>query len=727
MTEAGLIIGTAAYMSPEQARGRPVDKRADIWAYGAVLYEMLTGRRAFGGADTTETLTAVLRDTPDWTALPASTPASVRRLLDRCLERDPKRRLRDIGDALHDIDDAASGRSEPAGARAPARPRWWAAAAWAAAGAIVTGLAAFAMLDRANEMSPGVSRVSLTPPSDAPPRIDAAGPDLTITPDGRRIIYEARRRDPEGARVAAGQLVVRGLDAFEPAPIANLGLNPRQPFTSPDGAWIGFETTVGARVAPVLAKAPAGGGSMVVLCDLGPLGPLRGARWGADGITFATSQRATGLFHVEAAGGAPRSLTTPNLSQGERDHVWPDVLPEGRGTLFAIARENRAFDIAVLPAGAAAWRVVIRGGSSPRYLPTGHVAYVADGVLYGVGFDLQSLSVTTDPVALVDGVLTKPSGAADVAIAPNGTLAYVPGRDLQSPHRLVWLAMDGTTTPLPLDARNFRRARLSPDGQRVAVSLEERGATSIWVHDTSRDTFTRVTPRDTSAADPVWSPDGRRLAYWSETDKAILMMAADGSGAPVRLARAESGTYYPTAWSPDGVTLAFVRELPTLDLRGVSTSPPHEVRPLATGAGAQVEAAFSPNGRWIAHVAFDGNVPEIVIGPAGSTDRRWPVASRGRHPAWSTDRELLFHEGAAIHRIAIDPATGLPIGRPAKVLDLPPAVAAIRPIEPSRDGRRFLVLERVEGEDRAPEIRLVLNWLDDVRAKTAGANRRPPQ
>ena len=726
-TEAGLILGTAAYMSPEQARGKSVDKRADIWAFGCVLYEMLSGKRAFGGDDVTEILTSVMRDQPDWSALPATTPARVRRLLARCLERDPRRRLRDIGDALHDLEDASPGEGEHAEAPGAPRAAWTPRLRWLAFGAVVAAAAVAAVLWPRAPVAPPISRLALLPPNDAPLRIDGSAPDLAVTPDGRRIIYSSPRLDPEGRRVGAGQFMLRDLDSFALTPINNVGYRPRGPFVSPDGAWLGFETAAGANVAPVLVKAPLNGGAdMFVLCDLGPLGMLAGASWSPDGhITFATTQRRTGLFQISDSGGTPTPVTTPDLAAGERDHVWPDVLPGGRGVLFTIARENGGFDIAVLPREATTWRTIISGGSAARYLDTGHIAYASDGVLHGVGFDLASLEVTTEPVILAGGVLTKRSGAADVATASSGTLAYVTGTEQRRLSRPIWLGRDGKTAPLALQPGEYRDARLSPDGTRIATTLIERTGSSVWIYDVARDSFTRVTPRDQSVQDPIWSPDGARLAVWSITDRSIQIIVADGSRPPLVLTRTDAGTLYPSAWSPDGRTLAFIRELPGLGLDGVSTTPPHDVRSLASGSGAHVEASYSSDGRWIAHISASGAAnPEVVVGPADAPDRRWPVAPRGRYPKWSAGgRELLFVEGGAIHRVVIDPATGLPVGRPAPWLELP---ASVRPeaLQIAPDGR-FLMLESVDGPAPEREIRVVLNWLEDVRAKTRGGRTKP--
>jgi Tol biopolymer transport system component len=396
------------------------------------------------------------------------------------------------------------------------------------------------------------------------------------------------------------------------------------------------------------------------------------------------------------------------------------VLPGNRGVLFTIVRQN-GFDVAVLPQNSKEWHVVIPGGTAARYVPTGHLVYVADGTLHGLGFDLASLRPTTDPVALVPGVMAKSSGAANFAVASDGTLAYVAGIQGAPQSRVVWLSREGMTA-LPLEPREYRNAKLSPDARRIAVTLVDRGSPSIWVYDIARDSFTRVSPRESSMTTPVWSPDGRQLAAWSSTDKSIVMFAADGSGTPTTLVPLDRGTLYPGAWSPDGKTLAFVHELPSLGLAGVSITPPHVVRPLATGAGAQVESAFSPDGKWIAHISFDGNEPEVVLGPAETTGRRWPVASRGRWPVWSPDgRALFFAEANAIHRVVIDPATGQPIGRVSKVLDLP-AQVAMQSFQIGPDGR-FLMLERVEGAVAPAEIRVVLNWFEELRAKIPIAAR----
>jgi eukaryotic-like serine/threonine-protein kinase len=728
MTAHGTILGTAAYMSPEQAKGKPVDKRVDIWAFGCVLYEMLTGTMAFAGDSVSETLAAVLKEQPALDRLPVGTSPAITRVLRRCLEKDPARRLRDIADARFDLEQVVAGDADappnPAVARANdgSRLAWTRAAGWVLAGATI-GAIAVAAYTRRNEpaATPVVSRLTIVPSADALLATDAATPDMAISADGRRVFYQARRTDADGLRHSAVQLVSRPLDAFEATPLANLGLFPVAPFASPDGAWIGFQTSMGPGLAPSLARVATGGGTMTTVTDLAPLGTLRGGAWTHDGgLVFATSQLATGLFRATTAGDPPTLLTKP--TQGERDHLWPEVLPDNAGVLFTIVRDDSTFDVAVLPTGSTTWRPLARGGSAPKYLPNGSIVYAAAGTLYGVGFDVRSLQVTTEPVPLVEGILTKPSGAANFAVAGNGTLAYVAGGQREALYRIVWLNRDGTTTALPIEPRAYRRPRLSPDGRQVAVSLEERGIVSIWLYDLARETFTRLTPRGEFVGDPLWSADGRQIAYWSRTQRGIFTMAVDGSDQPVRLTSLESGIQYADAWSADGSTIAFIQDESGIKLFTVSTRPPHDIRPLTSGPGANVEAAFSPDGRWVTHVAFDGNVAELVIGPTSVPERRWPIASSGRYPIWSADgKDVLFVDADAIHRIAIDANTGRPSGKPAKVMNIPTSLLGLRHLNPSADGKRFLMAERVQSEDTPSEIRVVLNWLEEVRGKMAGA------
>jgi dipeptidyl aminopeptidase/acylaminoacyl peptidase len=321
-------------------------------------------------------------------------------------------------------------------------------------------------------------------------------------------------------------------------------------------------------------------------------------------------------------------------------------------------------------------------------------------------------------------VQTKESGAAEFAVADNGTLVYVPGAYHETLRRLVWLHADGTSSALPIEARVYGDARLSPDGRRIAATVQEHGIESIWIYDTTRDSFTRVTPQDESVSGPVWSPDGQRVAFWSESQRGLFTIAADGSDRSDRLVGDETGTLYPSAWSPDGRRIAFVQERPRLTLLSVSTQPPHSVQPLAAGMGAHVEGAFSPDGRWLAHiaVAFDGAAPEVVIGHADAAGRQWPIAPTGRYPTWTADgHAVMYVDNGVIYRVMIDTATGMPVGRPTKLVDLPASMAGNRPIQLARDGRGFLMLEPVIAGGRPGELRLVLNWGGDVRAHMAGA------
>ncbi len=517
VTLAGVMLGTAAYMSPEQTKGRPADRRSDVWAFGAVLFEMLTARRAFEGEDITETLANVLRSEPDWTRLPADVPPHITRLVRQCLAKDRRQRLADIAVALFVLNDSAG--SAPLGPTAgpPVAARWWRRLLLPAAAAVALALAAASAAWMATRPTPPqVTRFAIVQSGPNALSVDAQSRDLTITPDGSRIVYKGASTGVET------RLLVRALDRLDATSLTKGGLA-RAPFSSPDGRWIGF-----IEPAPVtLHKVSIEGGPSIRICGLD--GPSRGFTWGTDGrIVYATAVTTTGLQRVSSDGGEPEILTRPNRERGEADHLWPHLLPGGASVLFTITPligGTDASQIAVLDLRNpnAEPKTVVRGGSQAQYLPTGHLVYTAAGALRVAPFDLNRLELTGPATSLVEDVVTLSSGTAEFDVSRDGTLVYVTGgADMSSPRTLVWVDRQGVETAVKgAPTRPFVSLRLSPEGSRAAVEIRDQD-NDIWVWDTARETLARVTTDSGIDQSPIWSADGRSLVFSSQ--------AGDGSG-----------------------------------------------------------------------------------------------------------------------------------------------------------------------------------------------------
>jgi serine/threonine-protein kinase len=451
-TQAGVILGTAGYMAPEQAKGRPADARSDLWAFGCVLYEMLTGKRTFDGEDITEVLGAVVRLDPDWTALPADVPPAVRALLRTCLAKDRRKRRIEATGALFALDNVAS-LAAPVATPGPAdrlrqgsggqeaghdvrRERSRTVAPVAAAFVIGAGLLGGAVWWMTRPAPPRVVRTQITTAGTAALNLITIDRNVAITPDGSRLIYRGNN-----------QLFVRTLDQLEPIALSGLGEAPRGLFVSPDGEWVGFFDLNS------LKKVAITGGPAVAITAIDSPGP-RGATWGPDGtIVFATSLPGTGLQRVSAVGGSAAVLTKPD---GEGDHLWPEFLPGGEAVLFSIVPTTGVENaqVAVLDLRTGAWKAIVRGGSDAHYVPTGHLVYSFAGTLRAVPFDLLRLEVIGPPAPVVEGVATMSTGAADFVVSANGTLAYIPG-DVGGGQETV-VAVDRTAARPR--CRGFRRA-----------------------------------------------------------------------------------------------------------------------------------------------------------------------------------------------------------------------------------------------------------------------------
>jgi serine/threonine-protein kinase len=544
VTSAGMILGTAAYMSPEQARGQAVDKRADIWALGVVLYELVTGRRLFDGQTVSDTLAAVLREEPAWDGI----PAPCRRLLRSCLRKDPRERLRDIGDARVLLEEPSPGESAGPHPAAAAVPRWRSALTVGAVATLAALLAAGAVWYRLRPAASTPLHLSLAHPGFETVGGNDFDDNIAIAPDGRAMAYVASATTVNRNSL---RLYVR---AFDRRDVVLLSTSARAPFLSPDGQWVGFVEN-----NQRLSKVPVAGGPAVPIG--GRVNAPRGISWGDDdNIVYATADLATGLMRVPANGGDAVVLTKPDATKSEADHVFPDVLPGHRAVLFTITgtRGNESSQIAVLDLASGGHRVLLPGGH-PRFVAPGYVVFVRGDSLWAVRFDPDRLEVIGTPVTVLDAVQTRATGAASFAIAANGTLAYVERGAADAERQLVWLGRSGTEEPFGTDPGYYDSFALSRDGSSLAVTRRNTSGdnSDIWVWSRERRTFSRITFEPGTHESPLWTPDGRSIVYTTcRTGCSLYIRPSDGTGSaePV-LDPAEASQrvqVFANGWTPDG-------------------------------------------------------------------------------------------------------------------------------------------------------------------------------
>ena len=711
-TEEGRILGTPAYMSPEQARGKTVDKRTDIWAFGCVLYELLTARQAFPGETASDTIASVLEREPDWRALPAATPAKIRDLLRRCLQKDSQHRLRDIGDARIEIEEAlaapaAKERSAPGNGIGA---RWKGALLWGAPLLLLTAVVSVAIWNWKSP-SPKVSgpapHIAIALPPGQPLAGLEMGIAVALSPDGSHLVYAARQGSIQ-------QLYLRPLESLEAKPIPGTE-GATGPFFSPDGKWVGF--FAGGK----MKKVAVSGGEALSLCDAPD---PRGASWGSQGTIIFAPTRASALQKVSDAGGAPQPLT--EIAKGEESHRWPEFLPGREAVLFAAlyggANWNNA-EIAVQSLGPGERRNLIRGGTHPHYAASGHLVYAQGGNLMAEPFDPQRLEVTGGAVPVVEGVLQSTfSGAAQFSFSATGSLVYVPGGDQANQRRLVWVSRSGVEQPLAAPARSYRGPRLSPDGREVAVAIEGQD-TEIWLYNLSRETLTRLTFQRGTSYNPVWTRDGKRITFniASGSEGGIYWLLADGSGGLQRLSEFGGGPY---SWSPDGKLLAFPKGTPTTGIGiWMLRMDDRKAAPFLRTSFNEGALQFSPDGRWVAYISDESGRREIYVQPYPGPGGKWQISTEGgTEPLWNPNgRELFYRSGDKMMSAEITTHPRFSAGKP-KVLfvgqyQLSSNQGATANYDVSSDGQRFLVLKPGGKDQAATQINVVLNWFEDLKRR----------
>jgi serine/threonine-protein kinase len=706
----GVILGTAAYMSPEQARGRLLDRRTDVWSFGCVFYEALTARPAFRGDTVTDTIAAIVKEEPDWKALPAETPGAVRALLGRCLQKDAQRRPRSLGDAMLVLDEAltapeaAEVPSAGVAAAQPAAPRWRTAVPWVLAGvlALAVVVANWQLMRATRATPPGATRFLIAPPADVEIP-ESAFPHVAFSPDGKGLVYVGR---PAGKQ---SQLYWRAFDRLDAQPIPGTA-DADRPFFSSDGKWVAF---TGNRK---LKKVSLEGGAPLELCDA----EWGGGAWLADGTIVFTPFYAGGLMRVPAAGGQPEQLTTPDATTGELGHWWPQALPDGETilvTLFSAPLERSR--IALLSLKTRQLKVILEGGTHARYLPSGHIVFSRGTTLLAVGFDPARRQTFGTPVPVLDGVAFDLSnGNAQYSVSPDGALAYIPEAAFGGESRLVWKDRQGKAQPVTEQPRRYGTPAFSPDGRRVAVTVEGEN-TDIWVYDLERGGLSRLTFGPATDFHPMWTPDGKRVIYISERPVYNLYWkAADGTGTEEPIWAGPYDTL-PGSVSPDGKFVAYVESNPKTqgDILLLPLTGTRQPQPFLNTPFNEQNPAFSPDGRWLAYESYESGRPEVYVVPfPGPGERHQVSTDGGLTPQWArSGGELFYRRRDKLMAVSMRAAPSFSAGRPQEILDLPP-LRRSRNWVPAPDGRRFLIVEPLPAKAPA-QIHVVLNWAEELKRR----------
>jgi eukaryotic-like serine/threonine-protein kinase len=696
ITEPGSVLGTAPYMSPEQARGAPIDRRTDVWAFGCVLFEMLAGTLAFGGASRSDVVVSILEKEPDWTMLPAETPASIRRLLKRCVQKDLRRRFRDIGDARLELEDAVvSERSSDPPTVAdvtPARRResWLRSSALIAAGVVIGALAMLGW-PRSPTASDGADEVrfSVMLPDDERIASTELG-TLAMHPDGRSIVYVATRG-------VSTMLMLRTFDGAATKPLPGTS-GAVSPFFSADGKWIAYFAD------GKLKKIPIAGGTPVTICDA-PDG--LGGSWSSSNTIVFASATGSSLQKVSADGGAPARATELDVSRGEFSHRWPEFLPDGDTVLFTVGTvgEWDEAEIAAQSLRTGKRTSVFKGGTSPRYIPPGQLAYAHDGAIWIATFDPQRLTISGTPSRALEAVSTSVDGAVQFSVSRSGAAVYHPST-AASGRRLV-VVDSQSQTPLAAPPHSYVAPRVSPDGKKVVLGVSD-DAEHVWSYDLNTGTLTQLT-FEASNRWPIWSSDGKRVTFASNRNGAFNLFTVPASleGPAERLTNSDA-VQVAGSWSPDGALLALTEQHSTTGRDVWLLRRDGERIPFAVGPADESAPRFSPDGRRIAYVSNESGQSEVYVREVGSEGIGRKISTdNGSEPVWRRDGSAVYFRSYG-KLLAASPAGGAT----RVVFDgaAEPGTFDAPGYDVMSGKDRFLMITSASAGTAPSELRMILNW-----------------
>ena len=716
-TSVGIILGTAAYMSPEQARGKPVDKRADIWAFGSVLYEMLTGHRAFDGETVTDVLSAIVSREPGWSSIPAGLPGPVAHLLRRCLEKDARKRLRDIGEARLvleaplTIDEEAGSQADGAARRST---RWALPALTVAV--VLLALAVGYLIAVRPGASPGtpaaVTRFDVQTEDSSAALSLVFRPTVALSADGGTVAFVAASQGVDRIYVRSrSEPTVRAIAGSERG---------SGPALSPDGKWVAFFADGGLRKAGVDGEA----------ATIATARDVRGISWSEDGTLFFTADAGSNLMSMPASGGPMRPVTT--LAAGERTHRWPQVLPGGRSVLFTVGTlaspdsyDGGNIDAVIVATGER--RTIIKGAAMARYCGDGRLLYSKGPGLLSIAFDPDRLATSGEPVQVMSAIARDAStGAAHFACASDGTLAVVPGSSLSELRNLVWVTESGEKEVAKLPAGPHQEVRISPDGKRAALLEGNSGNGDVWIYDFADGTFNRLSFTGSNAA-PAWSGDGLSVYYSSfdavNTESTIVRKPADGSRDATVVARIAGRAYI--AWVDPTDTFAIVDAVNPKSDRGdilrVTFGASTPLEKLVATPFNEYGGSVSPRGNWLAYQSDETGRPEIHVRDLGGSGARWQVTFEGgEEPHWSSDGLRLFYRSAnRVLAVALEPGPAFRYGRARGLFDgvYNAGIESGRSYDVSPASARFLLVRPADAGPTPQAVRIVLNWPADLPAR----------
>jgi serine/threonine-protein kinase len=718
LTQQGAILGTFQYMAPEQLEGREADVRTDIFAFGVVVYEMVTGKKAFEGKSQASLIAAIMSAQPP--SLVASQPLApplFEHLVQRCLAKDPDERWQTASDLVGELRWAADNALAPAqpgvarGLRLRSAGPMYPWLVTGAVGAVLIGVVILSAPWRTSPV-PAPVRFGIVVPQPITPSVNDR--QLAISPDGTRIAYVSA-----GANLGS-PITMRSLDRLETETLRGVS-EARVPFFSADGRSIGF-----FEGASELKTLSLEGGPPVTLTKI--VGTPRGASWADNNtIVYATADAATGLLQISAAGGEPRVLTRPDSGEGERDHLFPAVLPGSRAVLFTVltsakggAELSSNLFVAALDIETGERKILIRGATQAEYVETGHLLYTAEGTLFAARFDPVRLVVLSDPIPIMEGIAMANTQAAQYSVSRTGTLVYMPDSGAATSRSLVWVSRDGHEEPVTAPSRGYYALRLSPDGVRVALDIRDQD-NDVWVWDFRGQTLTRLTFNPSNDVFPVWTPDGTTIVF--RGPDGLFQRPADGTGSEQQLT-SSIPAQFAMSFSPDGKQLVITDSSGGGDLQLLSMEKKAPPMPLVSTAFTEGLAEVSPDGRWLAYQSNESGRDEVYVRPFPNVNGgRWQVSSNGgSKPLWArSGRELFYIDGAgALVTVGVQATGGFSVGSATRLLETRffSALQA-RSYDVSPDGARFLFIKETPTATSAssPNIVVVLHWLEELKRR----------